>query len=94
MTFQEKLDLRSRLKNLSIFKLGFGFDTYELIEFILADRKKHELQARIAELNKIALDNYRGKTVSELTNWQAKFEYFMDNNERRIAELKAQQEEV
>ena len=63
-------------------------------EAITADRKRVALEARISELNKIALDNYRGKTISESTNWQAKFEYFMDSNERRLAWLKAQQEEV
>ena len=66
----------------------------EILELITADRKRVSLEARINERNKIALDNYRGETFSESTNWQAKFEYFMDSNERRIAELKAQQEEV
>ena len=61
---------------------------------ITADRKRVALEARINERNKIALDNYRGKTFSESTNWQAKFGYFVEGNERRIAELKAQQEEV
>lgn len=50
---REKLDIRSRLGGLSIFKLGFGFDTYELVEFILADRKKYELQVRIEEASGI-----------------------------------------
>lgn len=55
---------------------------------------KSQQAAKLDERNKIALDTYRGKTVSESTNWQSKFEYFMDSNERRIAELKSQQEEV
>lgn len=64
-----------------------------VMQLITADRERVALEAKINELNKIALDNYRGKTVSESTNWQAKFEYFMNSNERRIAELKAQQED-
>jgi len=71
-----------------------GISPSKLLAYITADRKRVELEARLDERNKIALDTYRGKTVSESTNWQAKFEYFMDSNERRIAELKAQQEET
>ena len=65
-----------------------------VVDLITADRKRVALEARINERNKIALDNYRGKTASESTNWQGEFEYFMEGNEERIAELKAQQEEV
>lgn len=66
----------------------------ETLQLITADRERVALEARINERNKIALDNYRGKTVSESTNWQAKFEYFVDSNEKHITELKAKQEEV
>ncbi len=77
---RERLDIRSRLKGLSIFKLGFGFDSSELIEFILADRKRVALEARIDELN-----NVRDMDLSLVTHYRV-----ID----RIAELKAQQEEV
>ena len=75
-------------------KLDIVDDADAVMQLITADRKRVALEARINERNKIALDNYRGKTFSESTNWQAKFGYFVEGNERRIAELKAQQEEV
>ena len=66
----------------------------ELVLHAKAYTDKRVLEARIDERNKIALDTYRGKTVSEATNWQAKFEYFMYGNEKRIAKLKAQRKEI
>ena len=54
---------------------------------ILDWHKKQELQARISERNKIALDNYRGKTFSESTNWQAMYEQFMEGNELAIKDM-------
>ena len=43
---------------------------------------------RISERNEVALDNYRGHTFSDSTNWEAKFAKFIDNNEKRLAQLK------
>lgn len=43
--------------------------------------------ARLNERKELALDTYRGQTFSESTNWQAKFDKFVRNNEYRIAEL-------
>lgn len=37
-----------------------------------------------------ALDNYHGHTFSDSTDWQAKYDKFIQNNERRIKELSAQ----
>ncbi len=71
----------------------FDFNFSKAFELIKQHQEAYALEARLDERNKIALDNYRGKTVSESTNWQAEFGYFINNNERRIAELKAQQEE-
>lgn len=75
---REKLDIRDRLKSLSIFRHGPGFDTYELIDFILADRKRVALEARIDELEPLLLGGYDSRRHAT----------------KRIAELKAQQEEV
>lgn len=44
-------------------------------------------EARLDERKQVALDNYRGQTFSEDTNYQGKFEKFVDNNEKRIAHL-------
>lgn len=83
---REKLDIRSRLKGLSIFKLGFGFDTYELIEFILADRKKHELQARIETV--VYIDSMLRFENIPLHPVQA------ESLKQYLRQLEAQQEEV
>lgn len=47
------------------------------------------LSARLEERKAVALDNYRGQTFSESTNYRGKFDKFIRNNERRIAELEA-----
>jgi len=44
--------------------------------------------ARLDELNAVALDNYRGQTFSDSTNWKGKLQKFIDNNERRLRHLK------
>lgn len=47
-----------------------------------------ELQkAKLEERNSIALDNYRGHTFSESTDWKGKYQKFIDNNERRLKAL-------
>lgn len=43
--------------------------------------------ARLAERNQVALDNYRGHTFGETTNWEGKFAKFISNNENRLAQL-------
>lgn len=43
--------------------------------------------ARLNERKQVALDNYRGQTFSEDTNYQGKFEKFVRNNELVIARL-------
>lgn len=48
---------------------------------------KEVAAARLDERKQIALDNYHGHTFSDSTNWKGKFEKFIDNNERRIAQL-------
>lgn len=57
-----------------------------------ADIQRYTDAARLAERNMIALDNYRGHTFSDSTDWKAKYQKFIDTNERRIAQLKARQE--
>lgn len=47
----------------------------------------HTAEARITELKELALDHYQGKTFSDSTDYKAKFEKFVRNNERRIREL-------
>lgn len=49
--------------------------------------RSRELAGRIDERNEVALDNYRGHTFWESTNYKGKFEKFMQNNERRIEAL-------
>jgi len=44
-------------------------------------------EARLDERKQVALDNYRGQTFSESTDWKGKFDKFVENNERRIANL-------
>lgn len=46
-----------------------------------------KLKARLDERNQIALDNYYGKTISNETDWRAKFDYFIKGNDRRIWSL-------
>lgn len=50
-------------------------------------------KARIDERNEVALDNYRGHTFSDSTNYGAKFAKFIDNNEKRLAQLNSLQGE-
>lgn len=49
--------------------------------------KQAELHGRIDERNEVALDNYRGHTFSDNTNYEAKFAKFIANNEKRIQGL-------
>ena len=46
-------------------------------------------EARLDERNELALDNYRGQTFSDSTNYEAKFAKFIDNNNKRISRLQA-----
>lgn len=48
------------------------------------------IQARLGERREVALDNYRGHTFSEDTNWWGAFEKFTENNEKVIAALESQ----
>lgn len=52
--------------------------------------KRLVLEGRIRERKQIALDNYHGHTFSDSTNWQGKFQKFIDNNEKRLAALTAE----
>lgn len=49
--------------------------------------QQESTKARIDECKELALDHYLGKTFSESTNYQAKFEKFIRDNERRISQL-------
>lgn len=55
--------------------------------------KARELAARYDERKAVALDNYHGHTFSDATDYKGKFDKFIDNNEKRIADLKSQQQE-
>lgn len=46
-----------------------------------------EREARIHERKQVALDNYIGQTFSGATNWEGKFQKFIDNNDKRLANL-------
>lgn len=59
----------------------------EAKQALAAHIKQVELAGRIDERNQIALDNYRGQTFSESTNWHSKFDKFVSNNEKRLAQL-------
>jgi hypothetical protein len=83
----EKLDIRSRLKGLSIFKLGFGFDTHELIDFITADRKRVALEARLDEIKRLHPRIMQSGIGVEHIAINADLR-------NRIAELKDQQEQL
>lgn len=48
------------------------------------------LEARIDERNEVALDNYRGHTFSDSTNYEGKFAKFIANNENRLKDMTAQ----
>lgn len=45
------------------------------------------LKVRLDERNQLALDNYYGKTISNESDWRAKSDYFIKNNDRRIWSL-------
>jgi hypothetical protein len=51
-----------------------------------------ELRARLDERNSVALDNYRGHTFSDSTDWKGKYDKFIKNNERRLKALHADKE--
>ena len=59
-----------------------------LVEQITAWHEAELAQARLAERQNVALDNYYGHTFSDSTNWKGKFDKFINNNEARIAALK------
>ena len=59
-----------------------------LTEFITADRKRVELEARLDERQMLSFHRAYGK------DYQATLEILEEANDERIAELKAQQEEV
>lgn len=61
----------------------------EVREYILAHYlpKDAVREAKIRERKEIALDNYQGQTFSESTNWEGKFQKFIDNNEKRLKQL-------
>ena len=88
-TEQDK-ELRDKLRELEAFRTGFGFDANELIEFITADRKRVALEARIDELEHtfVSYDNVLASEYVENPEWE------YGQVVERIAELKAQQEEV
>jgi hypothetical protein len=59
---------------------------------MLADKPKQALlqmlkEARLNERKEVALDNYRGHTFSENTNYEGRFQKFITNNEKRISQL-------
>ncbi len=51
-----------------------------------------EISARLDERKEVALDNYRGHTFSDGTNWRGKFDKFILNNDKRIAQLTQQRD--
>jgi len=51
-------------------------------------------EARLQERKEVALDNYRGQTFSDSTNWHGKFDKFVENNERALAALSKQKEDI
>jgi len=58
--------------------------------------RAHEKTIRLNERIEVALDNYRGHTFSDSTDYKGKFEKFTENNEKRLAQLsdtKAKEEE-
>lgn len=61
----------------------------DLADYIESHTAQAVLSARLEERKAVALDNYRGQTFSESTNYRGKFDKFIRNNERRIAELEA-----
>lgn len=71
---------------------GFGYCTCGAEEQRKAINNEL-LRARISERKEVALNNYRGKTFSDSTNYKAKFDKFVTNNEKRIAKLKQSQTE-
>lgn len=50
--------------------------------------RQYAAKARLDERKRVALDNYQGQTFSDATNYKYKFDKFVDNNERRIKQLK------
>lgn len=61
--------------------------TQIMVEEFMQLIDRHITEARITELKELALDHYQGKTFSDSTDYKAKFEKFVRNNERRIREL-------
>jgi len=62
--------------------------TYDAMQFIIADRKRVALEARIDERQMLSFHRAYGK------DYQATLETLEEANDKRLAELKAQQEEV
>ena len=65
-----------------------GFCTHKKVKAKLQSISHLITKARIDERNEVALDNYRGHTFSDSTNYEAKFAKFIDNNEKRLSQLK------
>lgn len=74
--------------NQDIVEIGID----DLMQLATAYADDRVLEARIEERTQVQLDNYKGQTFSESTNYQAKFEKFIRNNERRLERLKAQEQ--
>lgn len=51
-----------------------------------------ELEGRIDERKRVALDNYEGKTFAPNTDWSAKYDKFVKNNYDRFTFLEAQRD--
>lgn len=64
-------------------------DLDDMMKLIGAATQRAAVMARIDERKQVALDNYRGQTFSDSTNWRGKFDKFINNNEGRIVQLQA-----
>lgn len=64
----------------------------ELWNAVIKEAEARELAARKDERKIVALDNYHGHTFSDATDYKGKFDKFIENNERRLATLKSQQQ--
>lgn len=74
-----------------LIKLRSGLNTEIDKDITEATQTLKELivEARLNERKDIALDNYYGHTFSNSTDWKAKFDKFIRNNEFRIKELQS-----
>lgn len=60
---------------------------------LMALISQQRTEAAIHERNEVALDNYRGHTFSDSTDWRGKFDKFIKNNEKRLKQLQSSQGE-